>query len=171
VICEPLGRVAGCIKAPDAATSASKGGFIDMADAAEERVVDASAPSVIGAGITVTGNIEATDDLQVEGKIMGDVRCATLMLGEQSLIKGSIYATRVRAAGTVEGSIDTGDLAIEASARIKGDVTYDRLRIAAGGIVEGQLKHKASPEEDSETSKLRLVGAPPAPESKPIYIE
>jgi cytoskeletal protein CcmA (bactofilin family) len=142
-----------------------------MADAVEERVVQANAPSVIGAGITITGNIEATDDLQVEGKVTGDVRCATLMLGEQSLIKGSIYAARVRAAGTVEGSIETGDLAVEASARIHGDVTYDRLRIAAGGIVQGQLKHKSSPEEDSETSKLRLVGAQPVPHPKPIYIE
>lgn len=142
-----------------------------MADAAEERVVEAIGPSVIGAGITVTGNIEATDDLQVEGRVTGDVRCATLMLGEQSLIKGSIHATRVRAAGTVEGSIDTGDLAVEASARIHGDVTYDRLRIAAGGIVQGQLKHKASPEEETEASKLRLVEAKPVPESKPIYIE
>jgi cytoskeletal protein CcmA (bactofilin family) len=134
-------------------------------------VVEASAPSVIGAGITVTGNIEATDDLQVEGKVTGDVRCATLMLGEHSLIKGSIYATRVRVAGTVEGSIETGDLAVEASARIEGDVTYHRVRIAAGGIVQGQMKHKASPEEDVETSKLRLVEAQPAPASKPIYIE
>ena len=142
-----------------------------MAEAAEEKVIGSNAPSVIGAGITVTGNIEATDDLQVEGKVTGDVRCATLMLGEQSLIKGSIYATRVRAAGIVEGSIETGDLAVEASARIQGDVTYHRIRIAAGGIVQGQMKHKASPEEDAETSKLRLVEAQPAPPSKPIYIE
>ena len=142
-----------------------------MADAAEERVLEASTPSVIGAGITVTGNIEATDDLQVEGRVTGDVRCATLIVGEQSLIKGSIYAKRVRAAGTVEGSIETGDLAVEASARIHGDVTYDRLRIAAGAIVQGQMKHKSSPEEDTETSKLRLVEAQPVPEAKPIYIE
>jgi cytoskeletal protein CcmA (bactofilin family) len=139
----------------------------------EERAVEASAPSVIGAGITVTGDIEATDDLHVEGKVTGDVRCATLMLGEGSLIKGSIYATRVHAAGTVEGSIDTGDLAVEASARLVGDITYNRIRITAGGIVQGQMKHKASSEEDAETSKLRLVEAQPkaAPPTKPIYIE
>ena len=146
-----------------------------MAEAAEEKVIEARAPSVIGAGISITGNIEATDDLQVEGKVTGDVRCATLMLGERSLIKGSIYATRVHAAGTVEGSIETGDLAVEASARIAGDVTYARVRIAAGGIVQGQMKHKSSPEEDSETSKLRLVepqpSGAPAPAAKPIYIE
>ena len=146
-----------------------------MAEAAEEKVIEARAPSVIGAGIAITGNIEATDDLQVEGRVTGDVRCATLILGERSLIKGSIYATRVHAAGTVEGSIETGDLAVEASARIVGDVTYARVRIAAGGIVQGQMKHKSSAEEDSETSKLRLVeaqpnGAPP-PAAKPIYIE
>jgi cytoskeletal protein CcmA (bactofilin family) len=154
---------------------AATGGLIKMADAAEDNVVEAHAPSVIGAGISITGNIEATDDLHVEGKVTGDVRCATLMLGERSLIKGSIYASRVHAAGTVEGSIETGDLAVEASARIAGDVTYTRVRIAAGGIVQGQMKHKSAPEEESDTSKLRLVEAQPnaasAPAAKPIYIE
>lgn len=140
-----------------------------MADSADDNVIEAGAPSVIGAGITITGNIETTDDLQVDGKVTGDVHCATLMLGENSLMKGSIFATRVRAAGTVEGSIETSDLAVEASARIAGDVTYDRIRIAAGGILQGQMKHKGSSDEDSETSRLRLVE--PKAKAGAIYIE
>jgi cytoskeletal protein CcmA (bactofilin family) len=112
--------------------------------------------SIIGGGITVTGNIEASVDLHLLGKVIGDVRCATLILGEQSAIRGSVYAERVRASGTIEGSVETKDLAVEATARLIGDVTYARIRIANGGIVDGRMTYRPS-EEDSEGSKLRLV--------------
>jgi cytoskeletal protein CcmA (bactofilin family) len=112
--------------------------------------------SIIGAGITVTGNIEASVDLHLLGKVNGDVRCATLILGEQSVIRGSVYAERVRASGTIEGSVETKDLAVEASARLIGDVTYSRIRIANGGIVDGRMSHRPV-EEENEGSKLRLV--------------
>src|SRR4051812_48650935 len=83
--------------------------------------------SVIGADIVITGDIEASVDLHIEGRVDGDVRCATLVLGDSSTIKGSVFADRVRIAGTVHGCVDTKDLAIEASARVSGDVMYERL--------------------------------------------
>ena len=98
--------------------------------------------SVIGADIVVTGNIEATVDLHIEGRVDGDVRCATLFLGDASTIKGSVAADRVRIAGTVTGSVETKDLAIESTARVMGDVTYERLRVASGGVIEGNMKCK-----------------------------
>jgi cytoskeletal protein CcmA (bactofilin family) len=97
--------------------------------------------SVIGADILVTGNIEAEVDLHIEGRVQGDVRCATLILGERSTVTGCIYARRVRVSGQVEGSIETVDLAIEASAYVKGDVTYSRLRVANGGVIAGHMAH------------------------------
>ncbi len=118
----------------------------------DEDAPDATAPaspapvsndhiSVIGADILITGNIEAEVDLHIEGRVVGDVRCATLILGERSSVSGNIFAHRVRVSGAVEGSIETLDLAIEAGARVRGDVTYSRLRIANGGIVSGKLEH------------------------------
>ncbi len=131
--------------------------------------------SVIGADILVTGNIEAQVDLQIEGRIVGDVRCATLIMGERSSVCGSIYAQRVRVAGNVEGSVETIDLAIEAGARVKGDVTYSRLRIANGGLVEGSMIHRPlTDEQAAELNRLKLVSdqpAEPAPPPKVHYIE
>jgi cytoskeletal protein CcmA (bactofilin family) len=107
--------------------------------------------SVIGSDIVITGNIEATVDLHIEGRVEGDVRCATLFLGDASTIKGKVIADRVRIAGTVEGSIETKDLAIEATAKVNGNINYERLRVASGGQIDGTLKCKADP------SKLKLV--------------
>lgn len=116
---------------------------------------DKSPISMIGADIVITGNIEASVDLHIEGRVNGDVRCATLILGGNSSVNGSIHAERVRVSGMVEGAIDTRDLAIEAGALVTGDIIYERLRIANGGCVEGTMKRKA-PVED-EGSKLKLV--------------
>jgi cytoskeletal protein CcmA (bactofilin family) len=124
---------------------------------------EAGGMSVIGTDILVTGNIEAEVDLHIEGRVVGDVRCATLILGERSSVVGSIYAKRVRVSGSVEGAIETTDLAIEAAARVKGDVTYSRLRIANGGIVEGSMTHVPIQVDESATdsAKLKLVEAEP----------
>ena len=95
--------------------------------------------SVIGSDIRVKGDIEATADLVVEGKVDGDVRCATLVLGDNGNINGNIDADRVKIAGTVDGEIRTGDLAVEATGLVNGNIEYERLRVATGGEIKGQM--------------------------------
>ena len=121
--------------------------------------------SVIGTDILVKGDIEAEVDLHIEGRVQGDVRCATLILGERSSVTGNIFAERVRVSGMVEGGIETTDLAIEATARVKGDVTYSRLRIANGGIIQGSMTHKPL-DESAEDAKSELPEAPPKARSE-----
>src|SRR4028118_1608067 len=103
-------------------------------------------PSIIGSGISVDGDIEAEVDLRIRGKVVGNVRCAALVLGEQGEIRGNVVADRVRLSGLVEGSIETGDLALDESARVKGDVTYSRVRVMKGAIVQGRMSHVAREE-------------------------
>lgn len=124
--------------------------------------------SVIGADITITGNIEASVDLHIEGRVKGDVRCATLILGENSAVSGSIYADRVRVSGTVDGAVETRDLAIEATARVTGDVLYSRLRVANGGVIEGSMKYRAIEE---DTNKLKLVEPKSEPAIEAVFID
>jgi cytoskeletal protein CcmA (bactofilin family) len=138
--------------------------------ATPEQASAANPMSIIGGGITVVGNIEASVDLDLQGIVNGDVRCATLILGEAAEIRGSVYAERVRAAGSIEGSVETKDLAVEATARLKGDVTYSRIRIANGGIVEGKLIHRPA-EEENEASRLRLVESSPPQTQQAVHIE
>ncbi len=100
--------------------------------------------SVIGSDVTVSGDIDASVDLHVDGRVEGDIRCATLVQGNSSTIKGAVNAEEARIAGRVEGSITAEELIVEASAKIAGDVTYEKLSIASGGQVEGSFRHKSS---------------------------
>lgn len=97
--------------------------------------------SVIGADVLITGDIRATVDLHIDGRIQGDVACATLVQGERSQIIGAIEADQARIAGAVEGTLTVKTLVIEATARIKGDVSYESLSMAVGAEVDGRLTH------------------------------
>lgn len=141
-----------------------------MENAEKREKSDVPGMSMIGADIVVTGNIEAQVDLHIEGRVNGDVRCATLILGENSSVTGSIYAERVRVSGTVDGAVETRDLAIEATARVTGDVTYERLRVANGGVVEGTMRRRVVEETAADTNRLKLV-EPPAEAPRAVYIE
>ena len=144
----------------------------DHMDKNESRDRTETAPmSMIGADIVVTGNIEASVDLQIEGRVVGDVRCATLILGEKSCVQGRIYADRVRVSGKVEGAIETGDLAVEATAQVSGDVTYARLRVVNGGVLEGKVTRRAREESGTEATRLRLVEPGSEPVAEAVFIE
>ena len=97
--------------------------------------------SIIGGDVVVTGDIEASIDLHIDGKVEGDIRCAALVQGADSRIKGHVTAKSARIGGHVEGSLSAEEIVVEASARIVGDVTYNMISIAPGGQVAGLFSH------------------------------
>lgn len=99
--------------------------------------------SVIGADVTITGNISASADLHIDGRVDGDITCASLVQGEKSSISGAVVAESARLAGTVAGSITARELVILKTARIEGDVHYDALTIEQGAEVDGRFAPNA----------------------------
>lgn len=108
--------------------------------------------SVFGADISITGDVRAEAELHVDGKIEGDIACATLVQGASSEISGAVVADTARLAGRVRGSITVGELVILRSAKIEGDVHYDTLTIEQGAEVDGRLAHRHNAGEPALTS-------------------
>ena len=111
--------------------------------------------SVLGADVVISGNITAGVDLHLDGRVDGDVTCASLVQGAGSVIRGAVTAETARLAGTVDGSIHAKELVIQASARITGDVTYEKLTIEPGGQVDGRLSHRTA----GAAPKVELVAS------------
>jgi cytoskeletal protein CcmA (bactofilin family) len=109
--------------------------------------------SIIGADIVISGSIEASVDLHIDGRVEGDISCAALVQGPDSRIKGHVTARSARVGGLIEGSITAEELIIEASARITGDVTYDVISIATGGQIDGKMAHMSG----ARAGDLKLV--------------
>src|SRR5690242_8877024 len=62
-------------------------------------------PSVISSELIVKGTLISAGDVQVEGKIDGDIRAAGLVIGEKAIVVGDVYAEEAVVRGRVEGSI------------------------------------------------------------------
>ncbi len=103
------------------------------------RPVASSTFSVIGADVAIKGDIEASADLHVDGSVVGDLVCASLVQGETSRIEGAITADTARLSGAVKGTITVRELVILRSARIEGDVHYEALTIEQGAQVDGKF--------------------------------
>lgn len=107
-------------------------------------VASGSTFSVLGADVTVRGNVEATADLHVDGSVEGDLSCTSLVQGESSRIEGAIVADSARLSGAVKGTITVRELVILKSARIDGDVHYETLTIEQGAKVNGRFAPDAA---------------------------
>lgn len=110
--------------------------------------------SVLGADLKVKGNIDASADLHIDGRVEGDVSCVSLVQGESGEIVGAVKAESARLAGTVRGTIAVRDLVVLKSARIHGDVHYDALTIEQGAQVEGRFSPRAAAADEATVVAL-----------------
>lgn len=108
--------------------------------------------SVLGPDIAVKGDLTATMDLHLDGRIDGDIRCATLVQGESSEVVGSVSADSARIAGKIKGSVTADVLVVLKSARIDGDISYGTLTVEEGAQVNGKFTPRAA------EPKLMLAG-------------
>lgn len=107
--------------------------------AASRAAPGSSSFSMLGADTVVTGDIAATADLHIDGRVEGDISCHALVQGEDSEIAGAIRAETVRIAGSVKGMVAAREVVILRSARVAGDIAYDTLTMEQGARLEGRL--------------------------------
>lgn len=98
--------------------------------------------SVLGADVTIVGNIRATADLHIDGHIEGDVDAANVVQGSESRITGNVRAETARITGSIDGRVVVRQLVIERTARITGDVDYESISIENGAALDGHLRHR-----------------------------
>ena len=115
--------------------------------------------SVIGSDVVIRGDIEASADLHIDGRVEGDIKCASLVQGEGSTVEGAIEAESARIGGSVTGSIAARELVVLRTARINGDVHYDALTIEQGAEVEGRFAHRMP----AKASAPAAAPVPPKP--------
>jgi len=103
-------------------------------------------PTLIGSGTFVRGRITGTGDLEISGRIEGEVTCSGEVVVESSGIVGaSISARRILVRGAVKGDLVAEEAVIlEAGARVVGDLRAPRIAIAPGGMVRGHVQTGAA---------------------------
>ena len=115
----------------------------------------AAMPSIISEGLQVTGNLACDGDVQIDGRVEGDIEARSLTIGENGVVEGGITAEEVHVSGTLNGMINARTVVIARSAHVRGDVAHDVLSIESGAQFEGKSARRAGmPVEHSAPSAV-----------------
>src|SRR4051812_24057275 len=107
------------------------------------------APSIISADMVIQGSINSAGDVQIDGRLEGDVRSAGLVIGDQAEIQGEISAEEVNVRGKVMGRIRARRVLLAATAHVEGDILHEALSVEAGAFFEGNCRHSDNPAGDN----------------------
>ncbi|MCY3750366.1 MAG: polymer-forming cytoskeletal protein [Gammaproteobacteria bacterium] len=101
--------------------------------------------SLIGENTEITGDIQFTGGLHIDGMVKGNIFAeagsnSVLSLSDQGKIEGEIHVPYNIIDGTVNGNVYSSEhIELEARSRITGDVYYNLLEISGGAQVSGRL--------------------------------
>src|SRR6478609_4134305 len=97
-------------------------------------------PSVISKALKITGQLESTEDIRIDGEIEGDIHGVAVTVGSGAKVKGSVYGQTVELAGTIEGKIEAKKVILTSTAHMAGDVIHQDIRIESGAYIDGHCR-------------------------------
>ncbi len=103
---------------------------------------DSSAINLLGAGTTITGDINCNGDIRINGTLNGNLSTkGRLIIGETGKIKGEINCKNADILGSVEGKITVTDLlSLKATSNITGEILIGKISIEPGCKFNGTCK-------------------------------
>lgn len=113
--------------------------------------------SIIAAGTTVLGDVEASGVLRVEGAINGSsVRADVVILGAGGVIAADVHTREAVIAGRIEGEMTAAErLELQSSAVVDGTVTTPVLVVHDGAVVRGTMRAGTAVAADESPEKER----------------
>jgi len=114
--------------------------------------------SIIGEDIEVVGSIKCASDIQIDGKLNGDLSCnGSASIGNKATVKGNITVESVTIMGHVTGNITARDrIELKSTTRLNGDIRAKRLTVEDGVTFIGK----------SEVNPSGAASGRPQPEAK-----
>ena len=106
----------------------------------------------ISEGTEIRGDLIFIGGLHLDGKVIGNVisegeNTAVLTVGHKGQIEGEVRVPDIILNGQVTGDVYTTErIELSGKARVKGNVYYRVLEMAAGAEVNGSLVHCETPE-------------------------
>lgn len=112
-------------------TSKSKNSF-------DESSINAN--TIIGAGTSITGDIESNGDIRIDGKLKGNLKAkAKILIGPDGFVEGNVTGQQADILGKIVGNIQVKDLLhLRGKATLEGDIYAGKLQIEPSVTFNGQ---------------------------------
>jgi cytoskeletal protein CcmA (bactofilin family) len=111
----------------------------------------------IGTGTSIVGNIVCDGPAQFYGRIEGEIRGSDLLIGDGAQIVGNVIAQEVIVRGHVKGTLRAVRVKLQAGGTVEGDIFHRSLSIEDGSLFEGSSRRVENP---IDTPSGVLVKAP-----------
>ena len=118
-------------------------------DADPTESVDDGQMSVIGPTLVIKGELEAEENLLVQGRIEGTIKhnAESIVIGERGTVQANIKARNVIIEGTVEGDIHGSEsVSIRETANVQGNIFTPRISITEGAHFKGSIDMDERPD-------------------------
>lgn len=131
---------------------------------------DASPPpkmaSILGKTGVVIGNVTGSGDVEIRGRVQGSIELnGRVLVSDHGIVQGGIEAMTITVAGEVRGDLIAEDgVFVRASGQVTGNIAAPRVAIEAGARVLGNLRTGEGPTPATE----RKTGVEP---SSPLSVE
>lgn len=120
--------------------------------------------SIIGAGMTVHGDVETAGVVKIEGVVNGHVTAGQqVLVARGGQIDGDVDTGEAVIGGVVHGAVRAQErVEVQPGATVQGDVTTKRIAVAEGAVLNGMVK-MGDVEEAARTAPQRPVAQPTLP--------
>jgi cytoskeletal protein CcmA (bactofilin family) len=119
--------------------------IVPQAAAPKRGTRNSGVPSIISAELIVRGTLVSAGDIQIDGKVDGDVRANSLVIGDKAVLTGDVFAEEAVVRGRVEGSIRARKVQLCATCHVEGNILHEALSVEIGAFFEGNCRHSDNP--------------------------
>lgn len=121
-----------------------------------------AAETVVGPSVKIQGDLNSEGNIRIEGSVTGKIHTTqSVHVGESAVISADLQAGNAIIAGQVQGNVKvSGNLILQATARLNGDIACGVLRVEDGALFSGKCNMKGAV---IDKSKL-AGGTEPEPE-------
>ncbi len=101
---------------------------------------DSNLMCIIAKGTIITGKITVSENIRIDGKVVGDIFCAKkLVMDSEGLVEGNVFAGESTIKGTVVGTVNIENtLHLLETSYIKGDIKAKKLHVEEGARYDGK---------------------------------
>ena len=102
--------------------------------------------TILGKGSAFEGKLTFEGTVRIDGRFVGEISTdGTLIVGESAEVEADIAAANVVIKGQVQGNVRASEsLAIQAPAKVTGNLATPKLEIQAGSFFQGACQMDGS---------------------------
>ena len=126
-----------------------------MANAEPLKPAMPTTPSIIAEGTVIMGGIKTVGDIQIDGRIEGDLHASSVTLGHNAELMGDLFAERAIVRGQVQGNVYALHVSLADGAHVSGNLSCKTFEVETGARLEGSCRHTDNPLAAAQSSVAR----------------